>query len=261
MTLTSWVTKKHLGVKEHLVALGLFGTAWCVFGRRPGLEVETRWEGSPHPIWLRGRTSDIYAFVQVLVDEQYDFPIEHPAAIVDAGANIGLASIWFASKFPHARIIAVEPEKSNYELLLRNVAPFPNVTPVHAAVWSHRGTLVLDDPNNEGPAAFQTRELGDSPSPGQRVPCFTIPELMSEYDLTWVDLLKVDIEGAEKEVFGSAVEWIESVGAIAIELHDRFKAGCSRSFYAAVTEFPVEERRGENVFVARQPDSSPILTS
>ena len=74
---------------------------------------------------------------------------------------------------------------------------------------------------------------------------------MSEYDLKWVDLLKVDIEGAEKEVFGSPDEWIGSVGAIAIELHDRFKPGCSRSFFAAVTAFPVEQTCGENVFVAR----------
>jgi hypothetical protein len=74
---------------------------------------------------------------------------------------------------------------------------------------------------------------------------------MSKHDLSWVDLLKVDIEGAEKEVFSSPDEWIGSVSAIAIELHDRLKMGCSRSFYAAVTAFPIEQRRGENVFVAR----------
>ncbi len=191
-------------------------------------------------------------FFNVLVCWEYDFlPVSSPAVIIDAGANIGLASIWFASKFPDARIIAVEPENSNYGLLERNVAPFPNVTPVHAAVWSHVGTLGVEAPDDWGPAGFQTRELPDSHRPVQRVPCLTITELMSEYDLKWVDLLKVDIEGAEKEVFGSPDEWIGSVGAIAIELHDRFEPGCSRSFFAAVTAFPVEQTCGENVFVAR----------
>jgi FkbM family methyltransferase len=171
--------------------------------------------------------------------------------IVDGGANIGLTSIWFASKFPDARIIAIEPERSNYELLVRNVEPFPNVTTIHAALWCHSGTLVVEDPNDKGAQAFQTRETADSSESVERVRCLTVTELMSEHDLERVDLLKVDIEGAEKEVFGSADAWIGSVGAIAVELHDRFKVGCSRSFYEAVTAFPLEENRGEIVFVAR----------
>jgi FkbM family methyltransferase len=237
--------------KQHVAALGLISTVRCGFGRHTGPPVETRWKGSPYPIWLRAGTSDIQAYLQVLVGEEYDFPLNLPATIIDAGANVGLASIWFTSRYPSARVIAVEPEKSNYAILARNVAPFANVIPVRAALWCHSGTLEVDDPNDEGPWAFQTRELAKSPSSVQKVPCLTVSELMSEYDLGWVDLLKVDIEGAEKEVFSSPDEWIGSVGAIAIELHDRFKAGCSRSFYAAVTGFPVEQRRGENVFVAR----------
>ena len=247
---------KLVQAKDYVATIGLFNTVQWVFARhtrRPveTRSVETRWKGSPHPIWLRSGTSDMNTFLQVLGDEGYDFPVNQPAAIIDAGANIGLASIWFASKYPNARIIAVEPEKSNFDLLERNVAPFPNVTAVHAALWCHPGTLAVDDPNDEGAWAFQTRELADSPSSVQTVPCLTVSELMSEYDLKWVDLLKIDIEGAEKEVFDSPDEWIGSVGAIAIELHDHLKAGCSRSFYVATTEFPVEQMRGETVFVAR----------
>ena len=190
------------------------------------------------------------AFLQVLVDEGYDFPLKHPLRSSTPG-DIGLASIWFASKYPNARVIAVEPEKSNFDVLTRNVAPFSNVTPVHAALWCHPGTLAIDDPNDDGAWAFQTRELADSTSRVQTVRSLTVTELMSEYDLKWVDLFKVDIEGAEKEVFESSDQWIGSIGAIAIELHDRYKAGCSRSFYAAITAFPVEQRRGETVFVSR----------
>ena len=258
------VVGKLARAKDYVAIIGLFSTVQWVFARHAGLlvktrSVETRWKGSPHPIWLRSGTSDMNTFLQVLVDEEYDFPVNRPAAIIDAGANIGLASIWFASKYPDARIIAVEPEKSNFDVLTRNVAPLPNVTPVHAALWSHPGTLAVDDPNDEGAWAFQTREFADSPSPVQTVPCLTVTELISEYDLKWIDLFKIDIEGAEKEVFDSPDEWIGSVGAIAIELHDRFKAGCSRSFYAAITAFPVERRRGENVFVARSiPDASAV---
>ena len=65
----------------------------------------------------------------VLDGKEYDFAVDRPSVIIDAGANIGLASIWFASKFPEARILAIEPEKSNYELLVRNVEPLHHVTP------------------------------------------------------------------------------------------------------------------------------------
>jgi len=58
-----------------------------------------------------------------------------PDVIVDAGANIGLASICFANKYANATIIAVEPEQSNFELLEENVAPYPNIVPVQAALW------------------------------------------------------------------------------------------------------------------------------
>jgi hypothetical protein len=74
---------------------------------------------------------------------------------------------------------------------------------------------------------------------------------MRDYDLEKIDLLKVDVEGSEREIFANAEPWIESVGAICMELHDRFKAGCSRSFFKAVDDFPIELRRGEDVLVVR----------
>ena len=251
MSLIGRAMRKQKEVKEHFLVLGPYDTARYLFARQPGVLVAARWEGAPHPIWLRAGTSDIPTFLMVLDGAEYDVAVERPSVIIDAGANIGLASIWFASRFPEARILAVEPEKSNYDLLVRNVEPYSNVTPIHAAVWTHRGTLAIDDPRQEGAWAFQTRELADSLHPVENVPCLSLADLISDYGLGWVDLLKVDIEGAEKEVFSSPGEWIGSIGAIAIELHDRFKTGCARSFYAAVVDFPVEQNLGENVFVAR----------
>ena len=251
MSVIGKAMRKHKEIREHLVVLGPYATARYLIGGQAGVPVAVRWEGAPHPIWLRAGTSDISTFLMVLDGKEYDFAVDRPSVIIDAGANIGLASIWFASKFPEARILAIEPEKSNYELLVRNVEPLHHVTPIHAALWTHRGTLAIDDPRREGSWAFQTRELADLPHSAESVSCLSLADLISEYDLGWIDLLKVDIEGAEKEVFSSPSEWIGSVGAIAIELHDRFKTGCARSFYAAVSDFPVEQTMGENVFVAR----------
>src|ERR1051326_8504661 len=66
-------------------------------------------------LYLRTGTSDLPVFRQIFIDEEYNFQIPfQPSVIFDLGANVGFASIYFANKFPNARIIAVEPEISNY---------------------------------------------------------------------------------------------------------------------------------------------------
>ena len=83
------------------------------------------------------------------------------------------------------------------------------------------------------------------------VPAVTITELMRTFHVAKIDLLKVDIEGSEVEVFSNPDPWIRSVEVICLEPHDRFRPGCSRTFFKAVTDFPVELWRGDTVMVAR----------
>ena len=236
-----------LGLRESLMALVPSSES----DRRKS--VAAKWAPSPHPIWLRPGTSDVLTFKQVLLEGEYDFPLESsPQVIVDAGAHLGCTSIWFATKYPSARIIAIEPEPANFELLVRNLAPFPNVTPVNAALWSHQGVVAIDDPGT-GTWGFRTAEIGDEPTSAETVECLTVPDLMQRFDLDRIDLLKIDIEGAEKEVFSDigASGWITNVDAIEVELHDRFRPGCSRAFFSQVGDFKIELTRGMNTFVAR----------
>jgi hypothetical protein len=89
-------------------------------------------------------------------------------------------------------------------------------------------------------------------------PSISVADLMRSFDLDHIDVLKLDIEGSEKEVFEDSAEWIDRVSAIAIELHDRFKSGCSRAFYAATTGFAHEVTRDEDTFVRRELQSRQI---
>jgi FkbM family methyltransferase len=68
-----------------------------------------------------------------------------PKTIVDAGANVGFTTLFFASQYPHARIIAIEPSPRSVELLRMNVAGLPNVTIVEAALWAKTEDLLLED--------------------------------------------------------------------------------------------------------------------
>src|SRR6478735_7707633 len=74
-----------------------------------------------HPIYLRNGSSDVHVFSQVIYDREYELKYRvKPTVIVDCGANIGLATIFFKNKFPDATIIAVEPESSNFKVLQKN---------------------------------------------------------------------------------------------------------------------------------------------
>jgi FkbM family methyltransferase len=191
----------------------------------------------------------------VFVGQEYDFLVDRePQVIVDAGANIGLASVYFANKYPGAKIIAVEPERGNFELLQKNVAPYPHVTPVHAALWNRNEEISLVDPGL-GDWGFMTEAGGTAGMPTLKprhlVQALTIDRIMKDHQLERIDILKVDIEGAEKEVFSDTANWLDRVDSIIIELHERLKVGCNRSFYCGSTGFDQEWSQGENVYLTR----------
>jgi hypothetical protein len=79
----------------------------------------------------------------------------------------------------------------------------------------------------------------------------TIDKIMKNYSLSKIDILKVDIEGAEKEVFSDTLSWIEKVDSIIIELHERMKKGCNRTFYYGTNGFDNEWKQGENIYLAK----------
>ena len=96
----------------------LFGAAGLFLAARSRLsgrkmEVATGVPGVLHPVRLRVRTTDIGMCHEILIKRSYrnDLPAA-PEVIIDAGANIGLTSIFFANEYPNARIIAIEPEAS-----------------------------------------------------------------------------------------------------------------------------------------------------
>jgi FkbM family methyltransferase len=210
--------------------------------------------GFKYPVHLRLRTTDVFSFHQVLVTGEYDMEFtKPPRVIVDAGANIGLASVFYANKYPEAKIVAIEPESSNFEMLKKNTAPYSNVVPVHSALWRHSDRVSLIDPGL-GHWGFQTLEEaeGGAQMAAKKVLAIAVEKLMADHRIDYIDILKLDIEGSEKEVFESPSLWIDRVGVIVIELHDRLRTGCSRAVYLATQNFEFEWRKGETVFLVRR---------
>jgi FkbM family methyltransferase len=208
-----------------------------------------------YPLYLRVPSSDVPTFRQIFIDQEYDFLVKNqPKVIIDAGANIGLASIYFSNKYPKAKIIAIEPERSNFELLAKNVAPYTNIIPIQAALWNQKGEISLVNPGL-GNWGFRIEDENISESrlgsEYHKVASITIENIIEEYKLDKIDILKVDIEGSEKELFGETASWIEKVDALIIELHEYIKPGCNRSFYNGSNGFDYEWKQGENVYLSR----------
>ncbi len=226
------------GISRYYKIAGVRGVASLVSHRLFGFpkQISAHPPTVRNPLNVRIRTTDIYAYQEVLIGEEYDFDLSFsPRIIFDVGANIGMASIYFANRYPEARIVAVEAERSNFDLLARNVSPYRSVTPIHAALWNRDGDIFVNETPG-GNWAFVTSEAGG----GVPIPAITMNTLMRKYDISFIDFLKIDIEGAEKEVFESC-NWMDRVGGMAIELHDRFKPGCRAAVEPHVSGFSKSE--------------------
>jgi len=221
----------------------------------PNFSITINKKGYKHPFQLRPFTSDILTYLQIFLLKEYKFSIHHPPkVIVDAGANIGLAAIYFANQYPTAKIIAIEPEQSNFVLLKKNLAAYSNIIPVQAALWHKNEEIYLTDPGL-GKWGFMTASKDtlahSSAKTRHTVLGVTIDKLMQTYELETIDILKMDIEGAEKEVFSDPSAWIEKVNTLIIELHEGMKAGCKHSFYQGAKGFDKQWKRGENIYLTK----------
>ena len=190
------------------------------------------------PLAFRPNTSDKWLLNKIFNEQEYNFKIENfrPQLILDCGANVGYSAAYFASKYPQTKIIAVEPEPLNFKMLTYNTHFFDNVTCINSAIWYNEGYIKIlpDMPGNT--LAFMTEDTtADNP---EALKTTTISKLLLNSGFEEIDILKIDIEGAECEVFNDIAkpdEWLSKVKVMVIELHDRMKIGCSHIFFKAVS--------------------------
>jgi FkbM family methyltransferase len=204
-------------------------------------------------IWRPG-TSDTEVIKDIIVSQQYAHPNSKQTVrtIIDAGANIGLTCLYFKEQFPDAQIIALEPDAENYALLCKNTAHLNGVTCLQEALWYRDEPVAIINQGAE-PWAFRVNKSTETGT--NAVPGTTITTLMKRFGMSRIDYLKIDIEGAEKELFSEQTEWLDSVNLVAIEFHDGIAVGCARNFYRATANDKwTEQRRGEIAFMLNNCD-------
>jgi FkbM family methyltransferase len=194
----------------------------------------------------RWSQSDVLAIEQCFAQAQYDMPsgphgvlIENlyreivasgqQPLIIDCGANIGASVTWLSARYPEAHIIAIEPAAENFALLCRNCAGL-DVDLRLAGISSADGRAYLDNPSGS-PMDFRTT----SERRGVEIDLVSIESLLASKPATAYApfLLKVDIEGAEKDLFAGDTEPINRFPLIILEPHDWLMPGqhTSREFF------------------------------
>jgi FkbM family methyltransferase len=188
-------------------------------------------------LFLRHSGSDAHVFQQVFLDGIYEWAYPRPEGrqpvVVDLGANIGLAAVYFAARLPGARLVCVEPVPENVAVLRKTLAAngleatvFPaavtaqdGTATFHVSSWWSTGTtresIARRRRTERGRAEFREdwREL--------TVPARSLASLVRELDLPVVDVLKVDIEGEEERLLAGNPPWLELVRTIVLDLHQR----------------------------------------
>jgi FkbM family methyltransferase len=139
---------------------------------------------------------------EILAEGIYEVPQppHETRVIVDLGANVGAATAFFLERFPSARVVAVEPDPTTYRKLAANVGRDSRVTLIHAAVTGRQSTYA---------ELFASKASWDSrvvpgPSPGTvRVPAGTLEQILQRIGIDRVDILKIDVEGMEHQIFAT----------------------------------------------------------
>lgn len=195
-----------------------------------------------HPISVRAGTTDVPELVYVGIRETYGvvLPDGKVNTIIDAGANLGDSSAWYLSRFPDARVIAIEPHPENFRLLERNLRPYGDrVIALQAALWHRPGPLTLRPAADlDATSVEESDGLADCEA-------ITMEQVLARFGIAQIDVFKCDIEGAERSLFeADCDDWLARTRSIAIETHG---AGCLRAVEIATRRHGFAHRTHRNV--------------
>ena len=215
-------------------------------------------------IELRRLGTDGVTFYEVFNEEVYRRAVELAGpchSIVDLGANVGLTSVYLLGANPNAQVLAVEASPDNWELLERNLASLTRegrAIVVRAAVWDADRTVTGHMPGPKHYNSFTVSESAESET-SEGAPLVqgrTLQSLLDDAGFGEVDLLKVDIEGAEVPLLRTASTWLHRIRTLAVEFHGSARNDSNFDLLMDEHGFDVLES-GSHTVVARSRRSAP----
>jgi FkbM family methyltransferase len=231
--------------------------AWALYriklalGLRPStLRIRPRL--ARYPLTARLGSSDLNVFQQIFQENEYACmrDIKSPHLILDLGANVGYSSAYFLSCFRAATVVAVEPDPENYRQCRSNLIHYgARAQVVQGAVWSKCSRLTFSRPISGQGSEWGVQVVAGEPAEADGVDAWDIPTLLKMAGAEVIDILKVDIERSELEVFGvSSSLWLPKVRNICIELHG---PDCEKVFFDALNDYDYDLGRSGELIICR----------
>jgi FkbM family methyltransferase len=181
----------------------------------------------PDPVFLRTGNSDFLVFAEIFENGEYrdigKWNIADHATVVDLGGNIGLASLYFGSVLKKSRIVVVEPDADNCDVIRKNCQGLiraGRLQIVQAFAAADDGSAGIDRSTRSWAFKMASENSADH---AERIRCISLPSLMRESGFEKIDLLKCDIEGAEAALFAGCRDWIGAVSHLIVETHAPYR--------------------------------------
>ncbi len=166
-----------------------------------------------YPIVIRPGTADVGTIITNVIREEYGHfqPAADPEWMIDAGAYIGDTAAYFLTRFPKLRVIGLEPNPPAYAMASQNLKPYgERVVLLKKGLWASDQNLLFDGASTG--AAIQDQ--------GFEIEGISLPTILEQFSISRLNILKMDIEAAEKAIFSSNPEaWLDRVDWLIIEIH------------------------------------------
>jgi FkbM family methyltransferase len=169
-------------------------------------------------ILFRNPKSFLLTVKELFIDEIYKFEtLNKNPYIIDCGAYIGTSVLYFKTNYPSSKILAFEPDKNNFKILNQNAISwnFDNVEIINKAIWINNNSINFDS-KGEMSGSINLIE-----SQNQKANLVQTQRLCDLLDVK-IDLLKIDIEGAEYEVIKDCESKLKNVEKLFIEYHGNY---------------------------------------
>lgn len=170
------------------------------------------------PVTIRGNTTDANVLWETFVEGHYhrlDAELAPNCTILDLGSNIGLTCLDFAHTCKARRVVGVEMAHDNFLQAQMNCRHYPQIEILEGAVWSTSGKVSYL--KSDGEWGYSVQE-----GSGFQADSYSLTEIFEKFSLDHVHFAKIDIEGAEAEIFHperADLSWLKRVERLQIELH------------------------------------------
>lgn len=186
-------------------------------------------------LWLRTYSGDLQIFYEIFWRRVYCIPeidLASCKTIIDLGGNIGMSALFFGLHAPRASLWVLEPDAQNFLLLCQNIKTLKNAITLLPVAATNKSGMLYVRKSRYAYNTIATTEVTDMP-----VEAISLNSLIEQQTIAAIDLIKIDIEGAEENLFACNTQWLKITKHIIIEIHSEqafkhFQNALSADFFA-----------------------------